>query len=171
MKIDTIFVGYLYAIHYDNETENELKRLLNQWVNVRYLKLFAQKNKIHDTETFVKALLKDLEDMEDAIDEIDQDNKKLKLFFQPLYNEETGLTALSLQKAKRKNNRLRFYAIRIHENLFLITGGAIKMTQEMKDHPQTEKERLKLYHIKDWLKDNSVIDDDSFYEFLKEEND
>ena len=171
MIIDTIFAGYLYACHYDNETDNELDRLLDQWTNVRYLKLFAQKNKIHDTETFIKARLTDAENMEDAIAEIAQNNKKLKFFFQPLYNEETGLTTLSLQKAKQKNNRLRLYAIRIDDNLFLITGGAIKMSQEMKDHPLTAKERLKLFHARDWLKDNGIFDNDTFFEFKNKAND
>jgi len=171
MIIDSIFVGYLYALRYDGEADNELDRLLHQWNNVRYLKLFAQKNKIRDIETFVKARLDDIEDMEDTIDEIDQDNKNLKLFFQPLYNEETGLTTLSLQKAKRKNNKLRFYAIRIDDNLFLITGGAIKMSLEMKDHTLTKKELSKIYHAKAWLQDNGIFDNDSFFEFINEQND
>jgi hypothetical protein len=76
---------------------------------------------------------------------------------------------LSLQKGKLKKNGLRYYAIKIDENCFIITGGAIKMTQTMQEHPDSVNELLKLEKGKSFLIKNGIIDDASFYELLKEE--
>lgn len=171
MKIDTIFVGHLYAFHYDKEVDNELDRLLELWSNVRFLKLFAQKNNITDIETFVEDRLIDSDEMQDKIDEIRMDHKILDYFFRPLYNFETSQGILSLQKGKKKHNNLRLYAIRIDKNCYVITGGAIKMSLNMKDHPLTQKEVAKLNWAKSYLNDKGVFDNDSFFEFLTENND
>jgi len=171
MKIDTIFVGYLYALHYDGEADNELDRLLDEWFDVNKLYQFAIINKIPNEEQFVKERLNDAEQFDDAIKEIEDYNDKLNLFFQPLDDNETHAGILSLQKAKFKKNILRFYAIRIDDNLFLITGGAIKITDRMKQHPDTRKELRKINYTKSWLQNKGIFDNDSFYEFIKEQND
>jgi hypothetical protein len=171
MKIDTIFVGHLYAFHYDKEVDNELDRLLEIWTNVRYLKVFAQKNNITDIKTFVENRLIDADEMQDKIDEIRINNEILDRFFRPLHNFETAYGILSLQKGKKPHNHLRLYAIRIDTNCYVITGGAIKMSLDMKDHPLTQKEVEKLNWAKSYLQDNQVFDNDSFFEFLTESND
>jgi len=171
MKIDTIFAGYLFAFHYDGEADNELDRLMDLWTNVRYVKLFAQQNNKADIQTFVTNRLDDADEIQDAIDEIEKNNKLLNTFFLPLNNDETGVRILSLQKGKKKHNYLRLYAIRIDDNCFVITGGAIKMSLLMKDHPLTLKELEKLSWAKSYLQDNGVFDNDSFFEFLTENND
>ena len=71
-------------------------------------------------------------------------------------------------KIEEYKNTLRIYAIKIDENCFLITGGAIKMSQKMQDHPDSNNELSKINKAKEYLKDNDVVDEDSFYEFIKE---
>jgi len=171
MKIDTIFDDHLYAFHYDKEVDNELERLLELWTNVRYIKLFAQKNNIKDIETFVEDRLDDADEIQDKIEEIRINYEILDQFFKPLYNFENAFAILSLQKGKKPRNHLRLYAIRIDTNCYVITGGAIKMSLDMKDHPLTQKEVVKLNWAKSYLQDNGVSDNDSFFEFLTENND
>jgi hypothetical protein len=60
------------------------------------------------------------------------------------------------------------YAIKIDDDCFLVTGGAIKMSLYMKDHRDTKEELRKLEKAKAFLKDNAVMDADSFCEFKKE---
>ena len=60
------------------------------------------------------------------------------------------------------------YAIRIDNNCFVITGGAIKMSQKMQDHKDTQEELKKLNKAKDYLADNDVHDIDSFTELINE---
>ena len=60
------------------------------------------------------------------------------------------------------------YAIKIEDNKFLIAGGAIKLTLEMKDHKTTAAELKKLEKTKTFLIEQGVMDGDSFDEALYE---
>ena len=91
---------------------------------------------------------------------------RLEDFFVPLNDLETGTKTLSLRKGKRY--KLRLYAVRIDENLFLITGGVIKIVHKMKEHPDTQREKQKLQTAKMYLQRNYVFDSDSFYELINE---
>ena len=65
-----------------------------------------------------------------------------------------------LQKSKspddKKRPLIRLYAIRIHKNLFIVTGGAIKLTYQMGEHEDTDKELEKLEKVRDFLKSNGL---------------
>lgn len=76
---------------------------------------------------------------------------------------------MAFHKGKIKKNRLRFYAIKLDANCFVITGGAIKMSQKMQDHPDTNNELIKLKKARAYLNINGVFDEDSFYELLIEQ--
>ena len=166
MKIIAIFAEKLYACQYDNEGFNEYARLMNLWTNVVYLREYAKENKISDVLRFANEIREDAEFIQDLIATIGKRNAPLASFFKPLNNLETSIKVLSLQKGRRY--RLRIYAIKLDENLFLITGGAIKLTFKMQDHPDTQNEKDKLDWVKTYLKRNHVFDNDSFYELINE---
>jgi hypothetical protein len=167
MKIVTIFADQLYAFHYMGEAENEYDRLMEQWTDVSYLRAYAKQNKIADVTNFAHEIRQDAEYIDDLIESIARQNHKLESFFKPLYNLEMGVKFLSLQKGRRY--KLRIYAIKIDENLFVITGGAIKITLLMDDHPDTQLEKVKLNQAKDYFKKQQVFDKDSFYELLTDD--
>jgi hypothetical protein len=52
------------------------------------------------------------------------------------------------------------------QKFFLITGGAIKMTQKMQEHPDTTNELKKLKKVRDFLIENKITFEDSFYDFI-----
>jgi len=171
MKIVCIFADKLFAFHYDNEDENELKRNLELWTNINYLYEFlkAHKNDIgkYTIEQIIEQISNDANTIDDFLAELSNDeHKNLDSFFKPLHNQEYQLKILSLRKGRK--NLLRIYAIKIDEDCFVITGGAIKLTQLMEDREHTKKELTKLEKAKQYLKENSVFDSDSFYEFIKE---
>ena len=60
------------------------------------------------------------------------------------------------------------YAIRIDTNCFVITGGAIKVTRTMQQHPETNNELQKLEKCKNYLQSKGVFDDASFFEIIGE---
>ena len=64
---------------------------------------------------------------------------------------------------------LRIYAIRIEPNVYIVTGGAIKLTATMQEREHTQKELDKLNTCRDFLKQNGVFDQDSFVDFFEEE--
>jgi len=62
------------------------------------------------------------------------------------------------------------YAIRIHKNLFIVTGGAIKLTGQMGEHDDTDKELEKLEKVRDFLKANDLkTADDLIYYYENNE--
>ncbi|HLV64134.1 hypothetical protein [Galbibacter sp.] len=174
MKIVNIFVEKLFAVVYNDEVgngyqDNEYDRLLDLWTDVNYLREFAKVNKVKNVNQFVKDRLRDAENIDDLLHDLTEENLPLDKYFHQLHNHETGFKLLSLRKGKTsKTDGLRMYAVKIDTNCFVITGGAIKMSHYMKDHPDTEKELEKLKQFQALLSDNGVIDKDSFYEFKSE---
>jgi len=128
--------------------------------------MFAKENKVKNINQFVKNRLSDAEKIQDCIDDLLEQSKPLEYYFIPLYDQETGIKILSKQKGKTSTkDGLRIYAIKIDINCFVITGGAIKMSQAMQDHSCTREELKKIEKARDYLKENGVFDEDSFFEF------
>lgn len=168
MKIICIFADQLFTFHYDNFVDNEYDRLMELWTDVEYLRNYAIQNNIDDINSFINDILLNAEQIEVLLDYLYQNNLTFGTYFEPIQESERK-KQLALQKGKIEKNRLRLYAIKLEDNCYVITGGAIKMSQTMQEHPDTEHELTKLNAARAYLKSNNVFDDDSFYEFLIEE--
>jgi hypothetical protein len=168
MKIDAIFAPSLFAFHYSGEVDNEYDRLMDHWTDVSYLRKYAKDNAVANINQFVKDRLKDAEQIQDVLEEITINNQPLEFYFRTLFDTEAGIKTLSLQKGKIIKNGIRIYAIKIDTNCFVITGGAIKMTQTMQDHPDSNNELTKIKTAKEYLQQHSIFDTDSFYELINE---
>lgn len=171
MKIITIFSKYLFAVKYDDETYDEFERLFDLWSDVEYLEEFFGANK-HDLKNYglnvEEAIWKTLDEAKSLrkrmLGVIKDDTSNLDSLFQNLYVHETRLYELAKQKSKQR--WLRLYAIRIDANIYLITGGAIKLTLRMEERYHTKNELTKLEECRIFLKENGVFDDESFEEML-----
>jgi hypothetical protein len=168
MKIVDIFAYTLFSFHYQGEVDNEYDRLMDNWTDVSFLRSYAKKNKVGNINQFVKDRLKDAEQIQDLLEEITTNNEPLEYYFRTLFDNESGAKILSLQKGKIEKNGIRLYAIKIDENCFVITGGAIKMSQTMQDHPDSNEELKKIHRAKSFLQENTIVDKDSFYELINE---
>ncbi len=166
MKVVSIFAEKLYALQYEGEVENEYARLLDLWRDVVYLRQFATQNNIIDVREFINQIREDAEYIRELVAKITKNNSPFEDFFMPLNNLQTRAKILSLQKGKRY--KLRIYAIKIDENLFVITGGAIKLVFKMQEHDDTKNEKIKLEFAKTYFQRNGVFDNDSFYELINE---
>jgi len=166
MKIVPIFAKKLFAFHYDDEVFNEYERLMNLWTDIEYLRNFAIENNVKEKKTFIENVKENAEYIQDIMEDISMDKGRLEHFFRQLNDLETGERELSLQKGKLSQCELRLYAVKIDNNLFVITGGAIKLKHiiKMDDHPDTFKEKKKLHKARDYFRENGVFDEDSFYE-------
>ena len=177
MKILPTFVPCLFAFKYVENEVDELERVFDEWEDPVFLDEFFEENK------------KDIDiSIEDAISKVQREaiylrKRLLKLananpnqlneLFKNLYNNETNSKELSQQKAP--NRWLRLYAIKIDQNNYVITGGAIKLDGGaiklnkqylMKDRPHTNKELNKINNCRDYLKENGIYDADSFQEIF-----
>jgi hypothetical protein len=56
-----------------------------------------------------------------------------------------------------RNPKLRIYAVRIAENTYVVTGGAIKLTDRMEERPHTKEQLVRLAKVKDWLRDEGIL--------------
>ncbi|MCM1440178.1 MAG: hypothetical protein NC131_13395 [Roseburia sp.] len=94
--------------------------------------------------------------------------------FKPLDITDTRMSELTREKVRNWNrNRhaswLRIYAIRLEPNVYVVTGGAIKLSRTMQEREHTAHELEKLNHCKAFLKANGVFDQGSFVELTNEE--
>ncbi len=170
MRIVRTFTEELYAIHYQGQVDNEYDRLMELWTDVSYLRSYAKKNNIQDINTFVTKRLQDAEDIQDKLDELSEEQLPLDHFFIPFHNQEYSREILlSQRKGKIERNGLRIYAVKVHDNCFVITGGIIKMSQATQGNDENNKEIDKLKFARDYLKNKDVFDDATFYELLKEQ--
>ena len=172
MKITGTFAENVYAVKYDQYKEDELTRHLDLWNDITYLKEFYDKNKryilnnsylaVNSIREFIYAVNDNAEMLDDAICEYSENNSLFQLFI-VLQEKEDLKEVLSLRKAKQ--NFLRLYGVRL-ENIYIITGGAIKITQKMQEHENTEKELDKLKAFKKYLQKKDVFNEETFYELL-----
>ena len=95
-------------------------------------------------------------------------NETLSTLFKPLHNETTYISKFESSKIAgiNKSSWIRIYAIRIEVNLFLVTGGAIKLTKTMNDRKHLLKELEKLNITKAFLSDENNIDDFPIFELF-----
>ena len=172
--------NHLWAVKEDEKETDELSMLFRQWNNLNYLLDFFLAN-MDDLRGFFK-----MEKVSDAIRDTVEDAEELQRLildfpyterldglFHPLSLEDSRARELTREKARNWDRRqhpswLRVYAIRIEPNVYVVTGGAIKLTATMQEREHTQKELDKLNACRDFLKRNSVFDRDSFVEFYKE---
>lgn len=93
-----------------------------------------------------------------AVKEEDKETDELSLLFKARNWDRT-----------KHASWLRIYAIRIDPNVYIVTGGAIKLTAKMQDREHTQIELEKLNKCRNFLIDNGVFDQDSFLETINEE--
>ena len=96
----------------------------------------------------VSKTLDEVEEMENSLYDYSEQgfgsrDSNLQHLFKPLNNFEYAITTHQKSKTRVKKGWLRLYAIRLAENCYLVTGGAIKLTPDMKrEHLQNELKKL-----------------------------
>lgn len=179
MTIDKI-TEHIYAFRFPNENDNELYKLFEQWSDVEFLHDFFTSHfkdlayfNVFSIEDAVNDTIEDAEILEAVFLESDGPIN-FEAIFAPLHNQTYQELSLSKNKAKRKNRSkhdcwLRIYAIKVENNLYVITGGTIKLTHLMEQKPHTMTELNKIEKCRNFLKEIGIFDVDSFNDYIKEE--
>lgn len=175
MEIISIFAPYLYAIQYKDEEGDCYTSLLNDWQDVEFRKEFYEKHNsfiknnsyiaVNSLEEFSDKVYRYSTDFDEGLEKANDKNSLNEVFDILSLNEYTYELH---SKQKAKNNFLRIYCIKV-EDIYIITGGAIKLTQKMQEHPLTRLELKKLENVKYFLKESEIIDEESFYAYLIEQ--
>lgn len=183
MKFVRVIKGYehLWAVKEPDKEHDELTSLFEKWNNADYLLDFFidniedLKNNFHveKVSEAIRDTFEDADELEEMILEFPY-TESLDGLFMPLDITDTRCTELTRRKARNWNRNkhaswLRIYAIRLEPNVYVVTGGAIKLTQRMQDKEHTSLELEKLNKCKEFLKYNGVFDKDSFIDLNMED--
>ena len=166
MKIIDIFElieDSLYSVQYENEELNEFDKCFKLWNDPIYLREFFKQNRKDLENEFWRGIT-----IEQAIEKTKQEaeffeqelleiaeigkisrNETLSTLFEPLSKGVMG----DFEKDKAKVSWLRIYAIRINLNIFVISGGAIKLTATMNETESLIIELEKLEFTRNYLLD------------------
>lgn len=145
-----------------------------QFVNL-FIENFEDLKSFFKIERIAQAVEDTLEDAE-ALEELVLEfpyTEHLDKLFKPLDITDTRITELTREKARnwdrdRHPSWLRIYAIRLEPNVYVVTGGAIKLSRTMQEWEHTAFELDKLNRCKAYLKASGVFDQDSFVELTNE---
>jgi hypothetical protein len=171
----------------DISSKDIFTRIFNNWNDVEYLDFFFNKHKEDLQRDFFNNIsieeaicqtIEEANELEDLILQIAEAGKTnktqtLQTLFKPLHKKDKDKFPVpDHQKSKlygiKRKSWLRVYAIRIDENVFIVTGGAIKLTQTMNEREHLEKELKNLEGVKQFLIENEIIDKDSIEDFMIE---
>lgn len=169
---------HLWAVKDPEKEADELTSLFRNWSNGNYLLDFFLSN-LEDLKNFFH-----IQRIKDAITDTVEDaavlermildfpyTENLDGLFHPLSLSDNRVTEMTREKArnwdrKRHASWLRVYAIRLEKDVFIVTGGAIKLTPYMEDRAHTQIELQKLNQCIAFLKNNGVFDKDSFIDYI-----
>jgi hypothetical protein len=177
-----IVEGRLLSVRWDNELEDSFKLNFDSWQDLEYLENFFEKNKNDLSGAFWRlsieeAVIKVLDEarlFESDILDFAENGRLDEIIFKSLRGANEREFKRVHSKAysvpqDEKAAMLRIYAVRIGDNCYIVTGGAIKLTKAMQDREHTTKELKKLEIVSSYLKANG-IEDTSDYGFIEIEN-
>ena len=183
MVFERILEGkdHLWAVRDMEKPKNELALLFDSWNDIGFLMDFFMEN-LDDLKQFFH-----IQRISDAIDDTMDDAEELQRLildipytenldelFTPLGSADLTIRELTREKARNWDridhaSWLRVYAIRLEKNVFVVTGGAIKLTRSMQERPHTQEQLDKLNSCRQYLLDNGVFDADSFISLIEED--
>ena len=79
-----------------------------------------------------------------------------------------GKEKARLRNTLRHASWLRIYAIKLETGIYVITGGAIKLTRTMQEREHTLVELARMEKVRRFLLGNDIADKDSFVDYLNE---
>lgn len=172
--------GRLWAVRYEGEPDNVLYSLFDKWNDIVWLRSFFKANykdleryfKITNINDAIRHTIDDSERLEAIIMDISPE-ANLDLIFRPLSNSRIAECLLGKEKARLKNlvgrtSWLRIYAIKLAKGIYIVTGGAIKLTATMQEREHTACELTRIEKVRNYLLDEHIVDDDSFIEYIAE---
>ena len=168
--------GRLWAVRFDNDKNNALQKVMSQWSDALWLADFFMQNlddlisyfRITNIEDAIYQTMEERDELACIIMDISPD-ANLDHFFRPLENNR--MTEILLGKEKGRPHRrswLRLYAIKLSMGIYIITGGAIKLTHTMQEREHTLQELEKMEKVRNFLLREHVFDEDSFIDYQKE---
>jgi len=173
----------LLTVKYDGQDEDEFTKIFDQWTDIEYLDNFFTTNEVDLNRPFWEEVTVEqaiIETRREALKfrehlkriSLRPENERISLFkrlFKPLSPAEVDLPFWNKKKiyGLRKKTWLRLYAIKIGDDMFIVTGGTIKLTDNMEERTHTKDELRKLESCRDYLKTLGTSDEESIIELIE----
>ncbi|NQU80763.1 MAG: hypothetical protein HQ543_04535 [Bacteroidetes bacterium] len=173
----------LLSVHYDDKDYDEFSKIFDQWTDVEYLEDFFTAHEIDlnrpywDGITIEQAIIETRHEaikFRKFLKKLSKTPKKVRIskfisFFKPLEKTHYNSSYLNKKKAYGLRNKtwLRIYALKVGDDMYIITGGTIKLTDNMAERPHTFKELSKLNTCKQFLRNEGIIDEEGIIELLE----
>jgi len=173
--------GRLWAVRYEGKDFNCFEELFGKWYDLQWLRSFFKEN-ISDLEAYFH-ITDVYEAVMETVDEASRleclmlditPNANLDLLFKHLENSRFSEMTLGKEKAKGDGSHhhpswLRIYAIKVEEGVYVVTGGAIKLTRTMAERSHTLSELAKLEQVRNHFIDNGVFDKEGLIDYFNNE--
>ncbi len=162
----------ILSVVFQGEEHNEFFKFFKATKNVSYLNQFFDdhKNELdnwngrdgskYSVEGAVSLTLSEAASFRTLLLKADDGNDiDLEDIFIPLHNNEYGINLIK-SKARGEDGKswLRLYGIRLDYNVYVITGGTIKLSQTMQEHEYLMYEIKKLEATIEFLKEHGIVD-------------
>ena len=176
MKIITLYDGFLYAVQYDVGKKNVFDELFDYWddvsgvydfitVNEEYLQSDFWGNRMTPFDVAQK-VVDEAEELEEEIFERcnnakDNDKPDLDDMFKYLDGKYRDVYELTPTKAYGigRPSFLRLYAIKVDSNVYVITGGGIKLAKKIQDSPGLKESVIRdIDKVRHWMIENGILD-------------
>lgn len=146
---------------------SEFEKIFDEWTNTETVyEFFKTHQKDLQNYTIDEAVNRTIDDAYALLDKFydvaESDNEQLQTLFKPLFRSQYRLTEFQRSKAygELRKSWLRVYAVRIESDKYIVTGGAIKLTDAMQDRPHTKEQLDRLTKMRDYLLENGFDDSD-----------
>ena len=146
-----------------SEFENLFNELTDSETVYEFFKTHQKDLQSYTIDEAVNRTIDDAYALEDKFyDVAENDNEQLQTLFKPLSNSQFRLKRYQRSKAYGELRRswLRVYAVRLESDKYIVTGGAIKLTQTMQERPHTQEQLDRLTQMRDYLIENGFDDSD-----------
>ena len=153
MEVVSIHKPYLYSIKFDDEELDEFNRLLDGWADVVAVKEFLDENRtvfdsylsnyFNNTFEAAEQVADEAGEMEDYFEELKENADAGKTpdydsyfkYLDGIYRCEMNYIPMKGYGEGYRPSLIRFYAIKIQPNVFVIATGGIKIGKTMQDSP------------------------------------
>lgn len=189
MKIKSIFADKknngLHSFQYSGNKLPELDRLFELWYDRQWIRDYLNLNYSYlknphfkgcSIEKLSEQILDEAEALNNVLIHCEEGKIELRTVFSQLVDTDYKLEKI-YQFNKASSNRkfkvsplLRIYTIKLHEDCYIVTGGAIKLVKKMKDHFDTRNELIKFEDCKKYLIKKEIQFDEDLIEYYAEES-
>lgn len=177
MEIISIYKPYLYSVKFEGEESDEFSRLLENLTDVSAVHEFLEVNReMFDAYLgdFFRNTLEAAEQVADEADEVEDYLAKLKTntdggktpdydsYFQYLdgiYKCDIRYIPMKAYGVNYRPSLIRFYAIKVTSNVYVIAAGGIKLGRTIQESPGLKEYVFRnINKVKEYLLSNGIID-------------